>query len=121
LADGDDRPDEPPRLPPGTVVLQVTPALDAGGVEQTTLDMARAIVEAGGRALVASAGGRLEGELKARGGELFRIGQLARKDPASLIRAGRALRRPQGRIGRGAGRGRPSSPPTTASTTPVRP
>ena len=50
-------------LPLGTTILQVTPALDAGGVERTTLDVAEAIVRAGGVALVASAGGRLEKDL----------------------------------------------------------
>lgn len=48
-------------------VLQVVPNLDTGGVEQTTLDMADAIVKAGGRAIVASKGGRMEGQLKAAG------------------------------------------------------
>ena len=57
----------------GATVLQVTPALDAGGVEQTTLDVAEAVVEAGGQALVASAGGRLEDELARRGGRLLRL------------------------------------------------
>lgn len=51
-------------------VLQVTPALDAGGVERTTIEVADAITRAGGLALVASAGGRLEPELAAVGGEL---------------------------------------------------
>lgn len=51
-------------------VLQVTPALDAGGVERTTIEVADAIARAGGLALVASRGGRLEGELAAVGGEL---------------------------------------------------
>ena len=60
-------------LPPGAVILQVVPALDAGGVERTTLDVAAAIAQAGGRALVASAGGRLEPELAGRGGELVRL------------------------------------------------
>jgi glycosyltransferase involved in cell wall biosynthesis len=64
----------PPDRPlEGRTILQVTPALDAGGVEQTTLDVAEAIVLAGGRALVASAGGRLEGELARRGGRLVRM------------------------------------------------
>jgi glycosyltransferase involved in cell wall biosynthesis len=57
----------------GATVLQVTPALDAGGVEQTTLDVAEAVVGAGGQALVASAGGRLEEELARRGGRLLRL------------------------------------------------
>ncbi len=79
------------RLPPATTILQVTPALDAGGVERTTLDVAAAIVAAGGRALVASRGGRLEGELAAQGGELVRLPVDAR-DPLSLWRNARALR-----------------------------
>jgi len=54
-------------------VLQVTPALNAGGVERTTLEVAEAVVLAGGRALVASRGGRLEPELKEVGGELIRL------------------------------------------------
>ncbi|MCC9621022.1 glycosyltransferase family 4 protein [Thalassospira sp. MA62] len=45
------------------VILQVLPELDAGGVERGTVDIARAIVDGGGRALVASQGGRLEREL----------------------------------------------------------
>lgn len=52
-------------------VLQVTPALDAGGVERTTIEIAEAVTRAGGRALVASRGGRLESELSSVGGELF--------------------------------------------------
>ncbi len=54
-------------------VLQVIPQLDAGGAERTTLEVAQAVVAAGGRALVASAGGRLEAELAAVGGELVRL------------------------------------------------
>ena len=71
-------------FPPGACVLQVTPALDAGGVEQTTLDMAQAITQAGGVALTASAGGRLEAELARRGGELVRL-PLDRKAPWTLL------------------------------------
>lgn len=48
-------------------VLQVLPALNAGGVERGTLEMAAAITAAGGRALVASAGGRLVPALEASG------------------------------------------------------
>lgn len=54
-------------------VLQVTPELNAGGVERTTIEMAEAISRAGGLALVASAGGRLEPDLEAAGGELIRL------------------------------------------------
>lgn len=60
-------------LPPDFTLLQVVPALDAGGVERTTVDVAAAVVRAGGRALVASAGGRLEGELREAGGRLIEL------------------------------------------------
>lgn len=61
-------------------ILQVIPQLDAGGAERTTLEVAEAIVAADGRALVASQGGRLEDELKAVGGELYRL-PMATKNP----------------------------------------
>jgi len=50
-------------------ILQVIPSLETGGAERTTIDMARAIIAAGGRALVASRGGRMVRELEALGGE----------------------------------------------------
>ncbi len=50
-------------------ILQVIPALETGGAERTTVDVARAVVAAGGRALVASRGGRMVPELEAAGGE----------------------------------------------------
>ena len=70
----------------------MAPALDAGGVEQTTLDVARAVADAGGRALVASAGGRLEGELAHRGGELLRL-PLDRRTPTALLANALSLER----------------------------
>jgi glycosyltransferase involved in cell wall biosynthesis len=68
-------------LPAGFTLLQVVPRLDAGGVEQTTLDIDAAVVAAGGRSLVASAGGRMEGALK---GELVRL-PVDSKNPSVLI------------------------------------
>ncbi|HWA00484.1 MAG TPA: glycosyltransferase family 4 protein [Caulobacterales bacterium] len=65
-------------------VLQVTPQLDAGGVERTTIEMAQAIKRAGGLALVASAGGRLERELEAAGGELIRL-PVDSKNPLTVV------------------------------------
>jgi glycosyltransferase involved in cell wall biosynthesis len=53
--------------------LQVTPRLDAGGVEQATVDMAAAVSRAGRRSLVASRGGRLEGALARSGASLIRL------------------------------------------------
>lgn len=52
----------------GVTVLQIIPALEAGGAERTTVDVAAALAEAGARALVATEGGRLVGELQAKGG-----------------------------------------------------
>lgn len=71
-------------------VLQVTPALDAGGVERTTIEVAEAITRGGGRAVVASRGGRLEGELDAVGGELVRL-PLDTKNPLTIWRNADAL------------------------------
>lgn len=50
-------------------VVQVLPALDSGGVERGTLEVARALVKSGHRALVISAGGRLVPRLEAWGGK----------------------------------------------------
>lgn len=50
-------------------VMQVLPALVTGGVERGTIDMAIAVQQAGGRAIVVSSGGPLEREL-ARAGAL---------------------------------------------------
>jgi glycosyltransferase involved in cell wall biosynthesis len=56
--------------PANFTLLQVTPELETGGAEQTTIDVAAAVVRSGGRALVASRGGRMAGRLAADGGEL---------------------------------------------------
>lgn len=52
-------------------VLQVLPALESGGVERGTLEIAAAIQHAGGRALVASAGGRMTAGLERVGAHHF--------------------------------------------------
>ena len=62
-----------PTLPDNFTLLQVTPRLDAGGVEQATLDMAAAMARAGRRSLVASHGGRLQGALTESGAEFIRL------------------------------------------------
>ncbi len=56
-----------PRLPANFTLLQVIPDLETGGAEQTTLDVAAAVVQAGGRAIVASRGGRMVADLQSRG------------------------------------------------------
>ncbi|MDF1794353.1 MAG: glycosyltransferase family 4 protein [Thalassobaculaceae bacterium] len=52
----------------GPTILQLLPALGSGGVERGTVDMARAIVQAGWRALVVSRGGPMVHELERVGG-----------------------------------------------------
>lgn len=52
-------------------VLQLLPALQSGGVERGTLEVAQALVGHGHRALVMSAGGRLVAPLVASGAEHF--------------------------------------------------
>jgi len=70
-------------LPRDFVLLQVVPELNAGGVERTALDISRAVVEAGGTSLIASAGGRMEMELTAGGGELIRM-PVQSKNPLTI-------------------------------------
>ena len=52
-------------------VLQVLPALESGGVEKGTLEVAAALVEKGHRSMVMSAGGRLVEQLLKTGSEHF--------------------------------------------------
>ena len=79
-------------LPPNFTLLQVVPELETGGAEQTTLDVARAVVAAGGRALVASRGGRMEAALASAGGELVRL-PMHSKNPLVMLKTARTLRR----------------------------
>ena len=69
---------------PIPAVLQVVPSLNAGGAERTTLDIARALVANGFRALVATEGGRLEYELVSSGGEMIRM-PVARKSLHTIL------------------------------------
>jgi len=50
-------------------VVQMLPALDGGGVERGTLEVAKALVHAGHRSIVISAGGRMVEQLLAQGSE----------------------------------------------------
>lgn len=71
-------------------VLQVIPALDAGGAERTAVDVARAVVAAGGRSWIASAGGRLAGEAEDGGAKLI-TGAYDSKNPLTIWRNAAAL------------------------------
>ena len=79
-------------LPPRFTLLQITPRLEAGGVEQATLDIAAAVVRAGGRALVASRGGALERELAMAGARLIRLPVDAKNPFALAVNAARLAR-----------------------------
>ena len=92
------------RLPANFTLLQVTPELETGGAEQTTVDIAAAVVREGGRAIVASKGGRMSDTLFNNGGQLvelpmqsknpltilgnaLRLGELIRREKVSLVHA----------------------------------
>lgn len=91
-------------LPPDFTLLQVVPELETGGAELSALEIARAVTRAGGRALVASRGGRMVSRLTADGGELVampahsknplvilgnaaRLVDLIRREKVSLVHA----------------------------------
>lgn len=76
-------------LPPDFTLLQVVPELDTGGAEQTTIDVANAVVRAGGKALVATRGGRMAARLEADGGRLAQM-PVQTKNP--LVMLGNAAR-----------------------------
>ena len=77
-----------PSHPP--VVLQVLPALETGGVERGTVEMVAAITRAGGRALVASAGGRLAPLVDRAGGRNIKL-PLVGRSPWRIWRNAKAL------------------------------
>ena len=72
-------------------VLQLLPALDSGGVERGTLEIARALVAAGHESVVLSKGGRLVEPLQRAGSRHIAL-ELGRKSPLTFLHA-RHLRR----------------------------
>ena len=66
-------------------VVQLLPALDAGGVERGTLEIAAALVAAGHRSIVISAGGKLVAPLVAGGSQHIEL-DVGRKSLGSLWR-----------------------------------
>jgi glycosyltransferase involved in cell wall biosynthesis len=67
-------------------VVQLLPALDAGGVERTTVEVAGALAAAGHRSIVVSAGGRLVDDIVAGGSEHVVL-DLGRKSLATPLKA----------------------------------
>jgi glycosyltransferase involved in cell wall biosynthesis len=72
-------------------VVQLIPAMHSGGAERSALEIAQALVRAGHRSVVISAGGRLVKQLQAEGSEHVTL-DLGRKSLRTLARLG-ALRR----------------------------
>lgn len=73
-----------PRRP--LTVVQLLPALESGGVERSTIEIAEALQRAGHRAVVVSAGGRLVPALEATGARHVCL-DIGRKSPWSLRHA----------------------------------
>lgn len=73
-------------------ILQIIPELETGGAELSAIEIAAAVVRAGGRAIVLSEGGRMADRLAAAGGELFPF-PAATKNPMKLIANARAIER----------------------------
>lgn len=73
-------------------ILQIIPELDTGGAELSTVEIADAIVRAGGRALVLSEGGRLASRIAAAGGEFVPFAA-ATKNPARILWNASKIRR----------------------------
>ncbi len=71
-------------------VLQVITALDAGGAERTAIDVARAVVASGGKAWIATKGGRLQGEAEAAGAKMI-LGPFDSKNPLTIWRNTKTL------------------------------
>ena len=74
----------------GRRILQVVPQLDIGGAEHTTVEMTRAIIAAGGDAIIASEGGVLAEKITAAGGTLINL-PVASKNPFTMWRNARLL------------------------------
>ncbi len=67
------------------VIMQVLPALNAGGVEQGVVDINAAIIRAGGHSIVVSAGGRRVAEITKAGGTHIAL-PVDSKNPLTIAR-----------------------------------
>ena len=86
------RPLADPHALEGRTILQIIPDLDAGGAERTTIDIAEGLVRAGARALVATEGGRLVGELHAKGGLWLPFPARTKNPLSMMLNVGRLVR-----------------------------
>jgi glycosyltransferase involved in cell wall biosynthesis len=71
-------------------ILQIVPGLDAGGAELSTVEIAEAIVQAGGVAIVLAEPGRLSARLQAAGARAMAF-PAATKNPARMLANARAM------------------------------
>ncbi len=76
----------------GPTILQIIPRLDTGGAELATIEITEALTRAGGRSLVATAGGRLADRITESGGEIITF-PAGTKNPLALYANARALTR----------------------------
>lgn len=67
----------------GKTILQALPALKSGGLERGTVEMVRAITEAGGNALVVSSGGQMVGQVERAGGRHITL-DISKKGPLAI-------------------------------------
>lgn len=73
-------------------ILQIIPRLDAGGAELAVIDVAEAVVRAGGRAIALAEPGRLAPRVTAVGGEMVAF-PAATKNPARMLANASAIAR----------------------------
>ncbi len=71
-------------------ILQIIPQLDAGGAELSVVEIAGAVVRAGGRSLVLAEPGRLAADITAAGGEVMPF-PAATKNPLRIIANARRI------------------------------
>ncbi|MCM8795007.1 MAG: lipopolysaccharide heptosyltransferase II [Candidatus Omnitrophica bacterium] len=72
-------------------VLQLVPAMRAGGVETGTIDIARALIDRGHQAIVVSAGGPLVAQLEAMGAIHYTL-PVDKKNPWIILKTSRRVR-----------------------------
>ena len=65
-------------------ILQIVPQLDTGGAELSAIEIAEAVVRAGGRSLIATEGGRLEALAEEQGAMIVRL-SVATKNPWRIV------------------------------------
>ncbi len=70
--------------------MQVVPRLETGGSEQSTIEIAEALIRAGANALVATEGGRLASAVTRAGGEIIDL-PMASKNPVTMLANARRL------------------------------